>query len=213
MSKPRVVLAEDHYIVAQGLRAVLESEVDLVRVVADGRDLLKAVDELEPDIVITDLTMPNLNGAEAAKQIVKDHPRVKIIVLTMHSEVKFAEAAFRAGVHGYVVKQGGAGELIRAIREVQRGNVYLTPLVTKDVLNFFVERAPTSNRAEDLTTRQREVLQLIAEGATIKGIADGLNISPKTAEKHRYAIMEELDLRTTAELTRYAIQQGIVSLD
>jgi DNA-binding NarL/FixJ family response regulator len=157
--------------------------------------------------------MPGLNGIEAAKQIRKDHPRVKIIVLTMHADVKFAEAAFRAGVHGYVVKHSDSAELITAIHEVQRGNAYLTPLVTKDVLEFFVKRVRSSNRAENLTTRQREVLQLIAEGATIKGIASALNISAKTAETHRYAIMKELDLHTTAELTRFAIQHGIVSLE
>ena len=213
MDKLRVLLAEDHSIVAEGLRAVLEPEVDVVGTVEDGRALLKAVAEHEPDIVITDLTMPNLNGIEAARQIVKEHPKIKVIVLTMHADIKFAEAAFRAGVHGYVVKRSGSVELLAAIKEVRSGNFYLTPRVTKDVLQFFVKRVPASNRADNLTGRQREVLQLIAEGATIKGIAEGLNISPKTAETHRYAIMKELDLHTTAELTRFAIQQGIISLE
>jgi DNA-binding NarL/FixJ family response regulator len=213
VKKPRVVLAEDHSIVAEGLRAVLEPEVDVVGTVEDGRALLKAVAEHEPDIVITDLTMPHLNGIEAARQIVKDHPKVKVIILTAHADVKFAEAAFRAGVRGYVVKRSGSAELLAAIKEVQTGNAYLTPAVTKDVLEFFVSRVPSSNRAETLTGRQREVLQLIAEGATIKGIANALNISPKTAETHRYAIMKELDLHTTAELTRFAIQHGLISLE
>jgi DNA-binding NarL/FixJ family response regulator len=212
MKKPRVVLAEDHAIVAEGLRTILAQEVDLLRTVGDGRALVEAVAELDPDMVITDLTMPDLNGIDATRRILRDHPRVKVIVLTMHTDVKFAEAAFRAGVHGYVVKRSDSTELITAIHEVQRGNTYLTPVVTKDVLQFFVERVRPSTRAENLTERQREVLQLIAEGATIKGIAQALGISAKTAETHRYAIMKELDLHTTAELTRYAIQQGIVSL-
>lgn len=213
MKKPRVLLAEDHSIVAEGLRSILELTVDVVGMVKDGRALLKAVAELEPDIVITDLTMPNLNGIDAARQIAKEHPQVKLIVLTMHADVKFAEAAFRAGARGYVVKRSDSEELIAAINEVQSGNFYLSPTVTKDVLGFFINRVPSSNRAENLTRRQREVLQLIAEGATIKRIADALCISPKTAETHRYAIMKELDLHTTAELTRYAIQQGIISLE
>lgn len=213
MTKPRVLLADDHSIVTEGLRSLLEPEVDLVGTVEDGRSLVRAVAQLEPDIVITDLTMPDLNGIDAAKQILKDYPRTKIIVLTMHADVKFAVAAFRAGVRGYVVKRGDSRELIAAIKEVQRGNSYLTPRVTKDVLDFFVNRVPSTNRAENLTVRQREVLQLIAEGATIKGIANALNISPKTAETHRYAIMKELDLHTTAELTRFAIKHGIVSLE
>ena len=210
MNKPRVVLADDHSIVAEGLARILETEVELVRTVADGRSLLEAVAELEPDMVITDITMPGLNGLEAARRIRQDYPRVKIIVLTMHADVKFAEAAFRSGVHGYVVKGGGASELVAAIHDVQRGRRYLTARVTEDSLAFFVDRIGTSKRAEDLTVRQREVLQLIAEGASIKGIARALAISPKTAEAHRYAIMKELDLHTTAELTRYAVRHGIV---
>lgn len=211
MSKPRVVLADDHSIVAEGLRAILEPEVELVGTAEDGRELLRLVAEHEPDIVITDLTMPGLNGIEAAQRITKEHPRVKVIVLTMHADVTFAEAAFRAGVSGYVVKQSGATELITAIKEVRKGNSYLTPTVTKDVLGFLVDRVPATNRAQALTARQREVLQLIAEGATNKAIADTLNISPRTAETHRYTIMQELDLHTTAELTRFAIRHGVVS--
>ena len=213
MNKPRVVLADDHSIVAEGLGRILETEVELVRTVADGRALLQAVTELEPDMVITDLTMPGLNGLEAAKRILGDHPHIKIVVLTMHADVKFAEAAFRAGVHGYVVKGGDSSELMAAIKDVLRGKHYLTPRVTQEPLACFVERVRASRRTEDLTVRQREVLQLIAEGASIKGIAQALGISPKTAEAHRYAIMKELDLHTTAQLTRYAVRNGIVSAE
>jgi len=210
MKKPRTLLADDHSMFTEGLRIILEPEVDLVAIVDDGRALLKAVDEHQPDIVITDLTMPSLNGIDAAEQIRKQHPRVKIIVLTMHADVAFAEAAFRAGASAYVVKRSGATELIAAIKEVRRGNSYLTPAVTEDVLTFLVDRVP-SNRAPGLSPRQREVLQLIAEGARTKDIAEALHISPRTVEAHRYAIMQELDAHTTAELTRFAIRHGIVS--
>jgi DNA-binding NarL/FixJ family response regulator len=213
MTKPRVLLADDHSILVDGLRQVLAPEVELVGTAEDGRALLKAASELEPDIVIADISMPLLNGIDATKELKKAYPKLKVIILTMHTNVKFAEAAFRAGADGYVVKSSAATELVTAIHEVQKGRTYVTPLVAKDVLEFFIERVPSTSRAENLTGRQREVLQLIAEGYSIKGIADVLNISAKTAESHRYAVMKELDLHTTAELTRYAIQQGIVSLE
>ena len=213
MTKPRVLLADDHSILVDGLRQVLAPEVELLGTVEYGRALLKAASELEPDIVIADISMPLLNGIDATKELKKAYPKLKVIILTMHTNVKFAEAAFRAGADGYVVKSSAATELITAIHEVQKGRTYVTPLVAKDVLEFFIERVPSTSRAENLTGRQREVLQLIAEGYSIKGIADVLNISAKTAESHRYAVMKELDLHTTAELTRYAIQQGIVSLE
>lgn len=213
MTKPRVLLADDHSILVDGLRQILNPEVELVGTAEDGRALVKAASKLVPDIVITDISMPVLNGIEATKELKKIHPEIKVIVLTMHANVKFAEAAFRAGADGFVVKRGAADELVTAIREVQKGRAYVTPLVAKDVLEFFIERVPATSRADVLTDRQREVLQLIAEGYSIKGIAGALNISPKTAESHRYAIMKELDLHSTAELTRYAIQQGIISLE
>jgi len=213
VTKPRVLLADDHSILVDGLRQILNPEVELVGTAEDGRALVKAASKLVPDIVITDISMPVLNGIEATKELKKIHPEIKVIVLTMHANVKFAEAAFRAGADGFVVKRGAADELVTAIREVQKGRAYVTPLVAKDVLEFFIERVPATSRADVLTDRQREVLQLIAEGYSIKGIAGALNISPKTAESHRYAIMKELDLHSTAELTRYAIQQGIISLE
>ena len=213
MTKPRVLLADDHSILVDGLRQVLASEVMLLGTAEDGRALLKAASELEPDIVIADISMPVLNGIDATKALKKAYPKLKVIILTMHANVKFAEAAFRAGADGYVVKRSAATELVTAIREVQKGCAYVTPLVAKDILEFFIERVPSTSRAENLTSRQREVLQLIAEGYSIKGIADALHISAKTVESHRYTIMKELDLHTTAELTRYAIQRGIVSLE
>jgi DNA-binding NarL/FixJ family response regulator len=213
MSKPRVLLADDHSILIEGLRQILEPEVDLVGTVGDGRELLKAAAKLQPDIVITDVSMPQLNGIDATKELKKTHPDIKVIILTQHTNVKYAEAAFRAGAAGYVVKSSAAAELLDAIREVGLGRAYVTPVVAKDVLEFFVGRTSGSGRSEDLTPRQREVLQLIAEGHTNKLIAEALSISVRTAESHRQAIMDELDLRSTAELTRYAIREGLVALD
>jgi DNA-binding NarL/FixJ family response regulator len=213
MNQPRVVLADDHSILVEGLRQILEPAVDLVGTAEDGRALLKMVDKLEPDIVIADVSMPQLNGIDATKELKKTHPDIKVIILTQHTNVKYVEAAFRAGASGYVVKSCAATELLDAVREVHRGNAYVTPLVAKDVLEFFIGRAAGSGRTEHLTDRQREVLQLVAEGNTNKAVAAALNISVKTAESHRYSIMKELDLHSTAELTRYAIREGLISLD
>ena len=188
MNQPRVVLADDHSIVLEGLCRILEPAVDLVGTAVDGRALLKMVDKLEPDIVIADVSMPQLNGIDATKELKKTHPDIKVIILTQHTNVKYAEAAFRAGASGYVVKSCAATELLDAVREVHRGHAYVTPLVAKDVLDFFIGRASGSGRTEHLTTRQREVLQLVAEGNTNKAVAEALNISVKTAESHRYAI-------------------------
>jgi DNA-binding NarL/FixJ family response regulator len=199
--------------VVEGLRKVLEPEVELVGTVADGRALMKAAAKLEPDIIIVDISMPLLNGLDAAREIKKDFPRVKIIVLTMHTDIEFAEEAFRAGASAYLVKRCAAEELVTAVHEVQRGGRYITPLVADDELEFFIDRVPEKKREEKLTARQREVLQLIAEGQSLKEIAATLFISRKTAEYHRYNIMSELGLRTTAELTRYALQHGIISLE
>lgn len=213
MIKPRVLLADDHSILIEGLRQILEPEMEIVGTADNGRALLAAAAELEPDIVIADVSMPQLNGIDATKALAKTNPDIKVIILTQHTNVKFAEAAFRAGASGYVIKQCAATELLDAVRAVHMGQAYVTPLVAKDFLAFFIERAGKSRRAENLTTRQREVLQLVAEGCTNKDVAQALNIATKTAESHRYAIMKELDLHSTAELARYAIQQGIISLE
>jgi len=213
VKKPRVILADDHSILVEGLRAILEPEVELVGTAQDGRALLTAVAELQPDIVVADVSMPQLNGIDATVELKKEHPDLKVIILTQHTNVKFAEAAFRAGASGYVVKSCAATELVDAIREVQLGRAYVTPLVAKDVLSFLIERVPAGSRADELTPRQREVLQLVAEGNTNKSIAETLNISVKTVESHRHSLMQELDLHSTAELTRYAIREGLVSAD
>ena len=213
MKRPRLLLGDDHAIILDGLRRILEPHCDIVGSAQDGRALVAAAQELHPDVVVADISMPLLNGIEAARQILKADPRVKIVFLTMHPDVTYATEAFRAGASGYVLKNSAASELVTAIQEVLKGRTYLTPLVAKDVIASLLEvPASTENLPPALTPRQREILQLVAEGRAAKDIAAILNISPRTVEFHKYRIMEVLGLRTTAELTQYAIKHGIVSV-
>ena len=212
MVRSRILLADDHVLVMEGLRKLLEAEHDLVGMVEDGVALLDRVKELEPDIVLLDISMPMLNGIEAARKIKKLLPECKLIFVTMHGDSTYVIEAFRAGASGYLLKRSAASELSQAIRAVLNGQQYLSPLVTKDVLNPLLEPSQDiPSRLGILTARQREVLQLVAEGRSAKEIANILKISVKTVEFHKSQIMEHVGLRTTAELTRYAIGQGIVS--
>lgn len=212
----RVLLADDHTLFVEGLQALLKGSVDVVGVVRDGRALLKAVDELRPDVVVADISMPMLNGVEAVRQIKNAHPDTKVVMLTMHAEPQLAVEAFRAGAVGFVLKTGPREELIAAIQEASQGRAYLTPSITKDLIAVLIEaQAPEHTKGRDapLTPRQREVLQLIAEGKTMKEIASVLNISPRTAESHKYEMMEVLGVSTTAELIQHAIRLKLVSID
>lgn len=209
--RPRLLLADDHAILLDGLRGLLESEFELVGAVEDGRALLTAAEQFQPDAIVLDISMPLLNGIEAARHLRKSVPNAKLILLTMHSEAPFVKEAFRVGVSAYVLKRSASSELITAIREVLKGRTYVTPLITKNMLDLWLEGAMEPEKLfRDLTPRQREVLQLVAEGHSIKEIAAILNVSPKTVEFHKYRIMEGLGVRTTAELTRYAIKYGLV---
>lgn len=215
MSRPRVLLADDHSIVMTGVRSVLEPEFDIVGSVADGRELLAAADELAPDAVVLDISMPALNGIDAARRLRQSHPRLKIVFLTMHFDVAFVKAAFRLGAQGYLVKRTAADELPLALRTVLEGNSYLSPLVTGDAIRDFLASQPSDAAAEagELTSRQREVLQLICEGRSTKEVAATLNISTKTVLFHKYRVMEQLGLHTVAELTQYAVKHGILTVD
>ena len=213
MKRARVLVADDHKILMEGLRGLLNPEFDLVGTAEDGRALLAAAEKLQPDVVILDISMPLLNGIEAARQLKQTQPDIKLVFLTMHPDVAFVREAFRAGASAYVLKRSAASELVRAIREALKGRAYLSPLVTQDTLDTFLERASRAEKSfAGLTTRQREVLQLVAEGRSIKEIAAILKVASKTVEFHKYRLMEELGLRTTAELTQYAIKHGIVSV-
>jgi len=213
MSKPRVLLADDHTIVAEGLRSLLEGEFEFVGAVSDGRALLDAAQKLEPDVIVADISMPLLNGLDAARQLKRDGVKAKIVFLTMHAEAQLAAEAFRAGASGYLLKSSAGEELIAAIHEVIKGHAYVTPLITKDVLSFLMGAARQPDQpAVKLTPRQREVLQLIAEGRTMKEVASILNISSRTVESHKYEMMEALGVQTNAELLQYAIKIGLVSV-
>ena len=213
MSKTRVLLADDHTIVAEGLRSLLEGEFEFVGTVGDGRALLDAARNLKPDVIVADISMPLLNGLDAARQLKRDGVTAKIVFLTMHAEAQLAAEAFRAGASGYVLKSSAGEELIAAIHEVAKGRAYVTPLITKDVLSFLMDAARQGRQpAVKLTPRQREVLQLVAEGRTMKEVASILNISVRTVESHKYEMMEALGVQTNAELVQYAIKIGLVSV-
>jgi DNA-binding NarL/FixJ family response regulator len=211
MPRTRVLLADDHAVVAQGLSALLEDTFELAGVVNDGRALLAAVDELHPDVVVTDISMPLLNGLDAVRQIHTRHPHVKVIILTMHRETQLAVDALRAGASGYVLKISPGEELITAIEQVALGRSYVTTLLAKDLIALLLEARGDCPGETLLTPRQREVLQLVAEGRTMKEVATILNISPRTAESHKYEIMHVLGVDTTAALIQYAIRRKLVA--
>jgi len=213
MNRWRLLLADDHDIVVEGLRRVLDQpDLEIVGVVNNGRSLLRAAQEIQPDIIVTDVTMPLLNGIDAARQIRKINPNVKIIFLTMHPDVTFATEALAAGGSGYVLKNSAGDELPTAIREAMKGHIYVTKSIAEAVKHGLSSRSNTWRSPLDkLTSRQREVLQLLAEGLHIKEIASRLNVSPRTVEFHKYRIMDELGLHSAAELGRYAARHGIVT--
>lgn len=210
--KPRVVLADDHAIVAAGLEEILKKSANVVASVRDGRALLTAVAQYRPEVVLTDISMPLLNGLDAIRQIRSLSPDTKTIILTMHSEPDLAVAAFKAGAAGYLLKTSDEEELEAALRDVMAGRTYVTSRVTGDVLGLLMKakEAPPDDGAT-LSSRQREVLQLIAEGRTMKEVATILSISQRTAESHKYDMMEVLGVKTTADLIRYAIKLKLVS--
>jgi two-component system, NarL family, response regulator NreC len=213
----RVVLADDHELVRYGLTRALSQEPDIkvVGEAADGRKIVEIVEKVEPDVVIMDIEMPDLNGIEATRQVIDTNPRVRVIGLSMHSSRKFVTEMFKAGASGYLQKDCKFEELLHAIRTVAKGNTYLSPLVTDVVIHDYAFstgiEGPTA--FSTLTKREREVLQLLAEGRSIKQLAMDLCISPKTAEAHKLRIMNKLDIDNVALLTKYAIQEGLTSVE
>ena len=211
MHRIRVLLADDHALVAQGLEALLKDSFDLVGIVNDGRALLQAAETLRPDVVVTDISMPLLNGLDAVRHIRAAQPDAKIVVLTMHRDTQLAVDAFRAGAMGYLLKVSPAEELIAAIQQVAQGRAYVTTLLSKDLITLLLEARQPAAGESPLTARQREVLQLIAEGRTMKEVAAILRISPRTAESHKYEIMQVLGVRTTAGLVQCALRLKLVA--
>ena len=211
--RPRLLLADDHRMVAEGLKSLLSSEFELLDVVADGRALVTAAKRLCPDVIVADITMPHLNGIDALRQLKKDDPSVKVVFLTMHQEVAYARRALEAGASGFVLKHSAPAELITAIRAALSGKTYITPALAGEVFHALQhEPQQTEDPAAKLTPRQREILQLLAEGRSAKEIASTLAISPRTVEFHKYQMMETLGLHHSAELVHFAIKHGIVAI-
>lgn len=205
----RILLADDHQIVRQGLKSLLsQEEIEVVGEAADGHEAVRLAAELAPDVVILDVGMPLLNGLDAAQEILRGTPRIGIVLLTMHAEDHQVLKALRMGVRGYVIKTQAVDELVLAIREVARGKFYLSSGASQTIVQAYL--AGTAPESDPLTSRDRQVLQLVAEGKTTKEIAGHLGVTPKTAETYRARIMEKLDIHDTAGLVRYAIRHSLI---
>jgi DNA-binding NarL/FixJ family response regulator len=205
----RVLLADDHALVRQGLKALLERQgFQVVCEVSDGQEAIRSVEKTQPDVAIIDISMPILNGVDAARELKKSSPKTKVILLTQHEEDQYVTEALRAGVKGYVLKGQAADDLVHAIQEVCRGSVYLSPHISRAVVDAYLSKTYVSN--DPLSGRERQVLQLVGEGKSTKDIAVHLGISVKTAESHRARLMKKLDIHETASLVRYAIRRGLI---
>lgn len=215
--KPKVIVADDHRLVAEGVVKILEKAYSVVATPADGRSFIEAVEKFRPDLAVVDISLPLLNGLDACRHVKKSCPEVKIIILTMHAEQHFVNEAFRVGVGGYVLKTSVADELLFAVNEVLQGRMYISPVVTQGMVHQALEtttqtpKPPTSTPVVMLSLRQREVLQLVAEGKSNKEIASTINVTVKTIEFHKARISKELGVRTTAELTKQAISLGLIA--
>ncbi len=211
----RVLLVDDHKILRQGLRTLLERETDIqiVGEADNGRSSVKLSGELAPDVVIMDVAMPDLNGIDATRRIAEAEPRTRVLALSMHSDGRYVKGMLQAGARGYILKDCAAEELTHAIRTVMAGQVYVSPGVTGAIVNDYVRQLSAADGPATLTRREREVLQLLAEGGSTANIAAGLHLSVKTIETHRKRIMDKLGLRSIAELTKYAIREGITTVE
>ena len=213
--KARVLIADDHSLLLAGLRRLIEDSYEVVGTVEDGRALVAAAEQLKPDVIVLDISMPLLNGLDAARQIKTSVPDAKLIFLTMHASPTYATEAIKVGASGYLLKQSAASELQQAIETVLNGQTYLTPSITKPILDRMLQPAQTETRKSvaELTPRQREVLQLVGEGKSTKEMATVLNVSVKTVEFHKARLMEQLDLHSTAALIKFAIAEGLASAE
>jgi len=211
MTRPRVLLADDHRLVAEGLTRLLSEECDLAGVVEDGRALVEAARRLKPDVIVADISMPLLNGIDALVQLKHEDPGVRVVFLTMHPDVAYARRAIEAGALGYVLKHSAPAELTLAIRAALRGQTFITPDLAGEVLKGMRDGIAAADPLAALTDRQREVLRLVVAGKSAKEIAHALDISPRTVEFHKYRLMESLGLKSNAELIHFAIKNGIVA--
>jgi DNA-binding NarL/FixJ family response regulator len=209
MTKPRVLLADDHRIVAEGLKGLLAEEFELVGIVEDGRAMIAAARDLNPDVIVTDISMPQLNGIDALTLLKRDNPNVRVVFLTMHRDAAYARRALEAGALGFVLKHSAPAELVLAVRAALQGRTFITPDLAAEVI-----RTAQQNDADPLaalTPRQREILQLLAEGKTAKDIATALSLSTRTVEFHKYALMDTLGMQNSSELVRFAIKHGLIT--
>ncbi len=210
MRRTRILLAEDHTMVAEAFQRLLEPRYEVVGIVADGRSLLKVAQQLRPDIAIIDIAMPLLNGLDAGRELKHLLPQVKIIFVTMNDDPDIAREARRFGASGYLLKTSASSELLHAVREVLHGNHYLTPRISERLRLEFIKDPRADRPAKHLTMRQRQVLQLLAEGKSMKGVAHILQITPRTVAFHKYRMMETFNLKSNADLIRFVIREGIV---
>jgi len=212
MTRPRVLLADDHLMLLDALKGLLEPAYSVVGLVLEGRALLKAADRLQPDVVVLDIAMPHLNGLDAGRQLRKKMPAVKLIFLTMNEDPYMVGEAFRAGASAFLMKQAAGMELTDAIAKVLKGGTYVTPRAAKGQTNISLREPQDRDHAPEPTSRQREVIQLLAEGRSMKEAAHILNITVRTIAAHKYSVMDLLQIKTNAELVQYAVKHGIISV-
>ena len=212
MTRPRVLLADDHLMLLDALKGLLEPAYSVVGLVREGRALLKAADRLRPDVVVLDIAMPHLNGLDAGRQLKKKMPAVKLIFLTMNEDPYLVGEAFRAGASAFLLKQAAGMELTDAIAKVLKGGTYVTPSAAKGQTNISLREPQDRDHAPEPTSRQREVIQLLAEGRSMKEAAHILNITVRTIAAHKYSVMDLLQIETNAELVQYAVKHGIISI-
>jgi DNA-binding NarL/FixJ family response regulator len=210
MARSKVLIADDHVIVLEAFKALLQPAFDVVGAVADGHALVQATEALSPDIVLVDISMPHLNGLDAIERVKQCRPRVRVVVLTMNQDADTAAEAIRRGASAYVVKSSTPAELFEAIAEAQRGKTYVSPAIARVPSGVFAAEAMRRSTGTGLTLRQREVLQLLAEGKSMKEAANILHLTPRTIAFHKYSMMEQLGLKTTAELVQHAVTLGLV---
>jgi len=211
MHRPRILLADDHAILLEAFQKLLETEYDIVGMANDGRELLAMAVKLQPDVIVSDISMPNLNGLDACRKIKKVLPRAKLIFLTVTGDPDLVAEAIRMGANGFLLKKSAASELFQAINSVMGGSTYITPLVTAGMIGSLMTGEGTRESLDGLTVRQREVLQLLAEGSTMKNAARILNVTPRTIAFHKYRIMEDLQITSNAELIQFAVKHGLVA--
>lgn len=211
MRRARIFLADDHTLLLEAFSNLLEPKYEVVGTATDGRQMLSKVSKLKPDVVVLDISMPNLNGFDAGEKLKKNLPDIKLIFLTVNEDPDMVTEAFRIGANGYLLKSSASSELFQAIDVVLHSGNYVTPKIARGMINAFIKKPGGQKIHGSLTLRQREVLQLLAEGNTMKQVSSILNITPRTVAFHKYQIMEDLEIKTNSELIKYAIKHGFVT--